>query len=81
MDSLGDDFLDHRCLVGNARTLDDLIGIENLLFRVVPLFPFYLVVVEHLLVAVLDGSHVGNEHVEPFFFCQYGCSCAALCGS
>ena len=75
------EFSDHRGFFGNARALDDLVGIEDFLFRMVPLFPFDAMVVEQLLVFVLDGGHIGNEHIESFLLCQYGCTGSALAGT
>ena len=53
VDALGHGFLDHRCLLGYARTLYDLVGSEDALLAVVLLLPLYVVVVEHLLIFVL----------------------------
>ena len=67
MNALGDDLLNHRSFVGYARTLDDFVGIENLFFRMMTFFPFNSVLIEHVLVAVLDCSHVGYENIVTFF--------------
>ena len=75
------DFLNHRSLVGDARALDDLIGIEDALLGVMAFLPRNLVVVEQLLVTVLDGAHVRDEHLEAFLLGQNGSSRPALCGS
>ena len=74
MDALFDTFPHHRYLVGYAGTLDDLVGVENLFFRMVSFFPFDVVTVEHLLVFVFDGRHVGNKYIKSFFLGEYGCT-------
>ncbi len=58
MDALLLDLHNHRSRIGDARTLDDLIGIEYLGLCVLTLFPFDLTVVEHLLVLVGNLRHV-----------------------
>ena len=58
VDALGDDLLDHRGFIGDTRTLDHLISIQNLLFCMVSFFPLNLVVIQQFLVFVLDRSHV-----------------------
>ena len=55
MCTLCDKFLNHRSFFRNTRTLDDFISIENLLFCVLSLFPFYTTVIKHLLILVLNG--------------------------
>ena len=75
------ELLDHRSFLGDARTLDDLVGIEDFLFRVMLLFPFDAVVVEQFLVLVLDGRHIRHEDVEALFFSQYGGTGSALSGT
>ena len=67
VDAFCNDFLDDRSCIGDAWALDDLVGIENLLLCMLTFFPFYLVIVEQLLVFVANLGHVGNKHVETFF--------------
>ena len=78
--ALGHELLYHGSLLGYARTLYHLVGIEDSLLGVVLLLPLYAVVVEHLLVLVLDGRHVADKHVEALFLGQHGSTCAALAG-
>ena len=73
-----DELLHHRSLVRNARTLDHLVGIEDSLLCMMPFLPLDVVVVKQFLILVLDGSHVRNEHFEPFLLGQNGSSCTAL---
>lgn len=65
--SLLHELLNHRSLLRNARALDDLIGVENLLLRVMPFLPLNAVVVEQLLIVVLNLRRIGNEYIETFF--------------
>ena len=58
------------CRVGNARALDDFVGTENALLRVLTLFPRNSAFVEHLFVLILDVRPVRNEHVETLFLGQ-----------
>jgi len=69
-----DGFLHDGCLVGYAGAFDDFVCVEYFPFGVCAFFPRDVSAVEHLLVTVLDGRHVGDEHVVPFFLCQ--CSSA-----
>ena len=72
------DFYYHRCGIGNARTLDNLVSAENLLLSVLAFLPCYLMVVKHLLILITDFRHVADEHLETFFLSQDSSSCAAL---
>ena len=73
--------LHHRSLLRYTRTLDDFVGRENLLLGMLTLLPLDGVVVEQLLVFVLDGRHVANEHVETFLLCQHCGTGSTLAGS
>ena len=78
---LGHTFLYHRSLFRYAWALDDFVGIEDFLLGVAAFLPLHAVVIHKFLVFVLYRGHVRNEHVETFFLCQYGSSCAALASS
>ena len=71
----------HRGRIGNTRTLNDLVGIQNLFFRMVTFFPTYLVVIHQLLILIINLRHVTYKHVEALFLGQNGSSCSALSGS
>ena len=64
MRTLGHEFLYHRGLLGDAGTLDNLVGIQYFLFCMVAFFPCNAMGVEQAFVFVLDQRHVRNEHVE-----------------
>ena len=49
---------DHRSRIGDTRTLDDLVGIQDLCFRMLSLLPLYLAVVEHLLILIGNLRHI-----------------------
>ena len=74
-------FLHHGRRVGNAGTLNHLVGVQNLGFGVAAFFPLYLVVVHQTLVLVLDFRHVRYKHVESFFLGQYGGTSTTLAGT
>ena len=78
MDAFLHDLPDHRCRIGNAGTLDNLVGIQDLFFRMLTLFPLNMTVVEHLLILICNLRHVGHEHIEAFFLSKDGSSSAAL---
>ena len=67
MDALLLDLDNHGGCVRNTRTLDNLVGIQNLLFRMLTFFPFYLMVVHHFLILVVNLRHVTDEDLETFF--------------
>ena len=75
------ELLYHGSLLGNARTLYHLVGVQNLFFRVMALLPFYVMVVKHLLVFVFNGRCVRDKHVEAFLLGQYSGSGATLTSS
>ena len=58
MDAFPDGLHNHWGCLRDARTLDDFIGIKDLLFCMLALFPLDMVVVEHLLVFVGNLRHV-----------------------
>ena len=58
MDTLRYGLADHRCRVGDAWRLDNLVGIEDFLLRVLTFLPLYLVVVHQLLITVGNLRHV-----------------------
>ena len=62
MDAFCDDFLNHRSGIGNTRTLDNLICIQNLLFCVLTFFPLNLVVIQLFLVLVGNLRHLKQTH-------------------
>ena len=74
-------FHNHRCRGRNAGAFDDFVGIEDFGFGVTALFPCDGVVVEERLVARLNWSHVGDEHVAALATCEDGGTHAALGGS
>ena len=75
------DLYNHRSRIGNTRTLDDLVGIQNLFLRMVTFFPTNLVVIHQLLILIIDLRHVTDKHVETLLLGQNGSSCSALSGS
>lgn len=84
---LGDDrrtfllqFLYDRSLVGNPRTLDNLVGIQDVGFGMPALFPTDTVGIQHILILGFDGREIGNEHIESFRLCQHGGTCATFTG-
>ena len=58
MNTFTDDFLNHGSGIGDAWTLDNLVGIENLFLCVLSFFPFNLVVVQQFLIFVGNLRHV-----------------------
>ena len=58
MDALGDGLADHRCRIGDARRLDNLVGRQHLFLRVPTFLPLYLVVIQQLLITVGNLRHV-----------------------
>ena len=81
MDTLLLDFDNHRSSVGNTRTLDYLIGIQNLFFRMMAFLPTNLVVIHQLFILVVDFRHITDKHVETLLLGQNGSTCSALTGS
>ena len=71
----------HRRGVGNAGALDNLVSVEDEALGVSALLPADAPVVEHLLIAQRNLSHVAHEHVEALFLGQHGGACTALAGS
>ena len=71
-------FLNHWRLVGYSRALDDFVGIEDFLLRMLFLFPLNVVVVEQFLIFVLNFSEVGHEDLKSLLLCENGSSCSAL---
>ena len=78
VDSLLFDLHDHRSRIRDARTLDDLVGIQDFFFRMLTLLPLNLVVVEHLLILIGNLRHIRHEHVESFFLREDGSTRTAL---
>lgn len=76
--ALLDELLYHRGFLRYAWTLDDLVGTEYFFLSVVSFFPFDVMVVEQLLVLVLNGRHIRNEHVEALCLGKYGCPCSTF---
>ena len=73
--------LHHGGRAGDARTLDDLVRIQDA-FRGVPaLLEGDVPLLQGLEVLVLDLPVVGQEDVESFYFRQHGGAHAALCSS
>ena len=81
MNTLLLDFDNHWSSIRDAWTLNNLISIKNLFFAMLPLFPYYLMIIQQLLILVVNLRHVTNEHVESFFLGQHGSTCAALASS
>ena len=50
-------------------------------FFSIEFLPWYVMVVEHLLISVLDRAEVGDKDIKSLFLCQDGSSCSTLCGS
>ena len=73
-------FLYDRSLVGNPRTLDDFVGIQDVGFGMPALFPTDTVGIQHILILGFDGREIGNEHIESFRLCQHGGTCATFTG-
>ena len=83
---------DHRCalsfqfqddwgIIRDTGAFDNLVGIQNELFGMVSFFPGNMMAVEKFLIFVLDGGHVRNKRLKSFYFCEYGCTCAAFASS
>ena len=73
-----DDLGNHGGRVGDARALDHLIGVEDLLGRVSAFLPRDAILVEQVLVGLADGAGIAQPHVHALDFAQHGCSRAAL---
>ena len=67
-----DGFLHHWRFFRDTRTLDNLVGIKYLFFRMLPLFPFNLAFIEHRLVLVFDGRHIRHKHLKALLLGQCG---------
>ncbi len=78
VNALFDGLPNHRRFLGNARTLDDFVRIEDGGFRMAPFLPRDGVVVEQLLVLVLDDGHVRNEDIEAFLLGEHSGSGTAF---
>ena len=74
LDSLGD----HRSRIGDARTLDNLVGIEDEALRMLSFLPGNAAFVEHLLIAWSYLRHVTHKHVETFFLRQHSSTGSAF---
>ena len=48
----------HRSRFGDTRTLNDLVGIENLFLSMLSFFPFNLSVIQHFFVLIGNLRHV-----------------------
>ena len=58
MNALGDNLLYHRSLVGDTRTLDDFVGIEDFFLGMLSFLPLDVTFIEHLLILILYLRHV-----------------------
>ena len=81
VDAFLHNLLNHGGGIGDAGTLDDLVGIEDLFLRVLSLLPLDIVGVHQLLVFLVNLRHVTDKYVEAFFLGEDGGTCAALSGS
>ena len=73
--------LDHRRGAGDARTLDDLVGIEDERRRMTALLEGDLPLLQGRQIFVLDLPVVGQEDVESLDFGEHCGAYAALCSS
>ena len=73
-----DELFHHGSRFGDTGTFYGLVGIEDKLGSVVSLFPCNVVGGEHLFIAWLNASHVGNKHVVTFFLRKNGSANAAF---
>ena len=74
-------FQDDRGIIRDTGAFDNLVGIQNEFFGMVSFFPGNMMAVEKFLIFVLDGGHVRNKRLKSFYFCEYGCTCAAFASS
>lgn len=73
-------FLYDGSLVGNPRTLDNLVGIQDVGFGMPALFPTDSTGIQHILILGFDRREIGNEYIESFRLRQHGSTCAAFTG-
>ena len=81
MDTLLLNFDNHRSSVGNTRTLDNLIGIQNLFLCMTAFLPTNLVVVHQFFILVVDFRHVAHKHVKALLLGQDSSTCSAFTSS
>ena len=76
--ALGDEFLNQRSAVGNARALHYLVGREHLALGVAALFVGDVPFAEHCRIFFLDLPVVGQENLKTFHFCEDRCANSAF---
>ena len=71
-------FHNHRSCFWNTWALDDFLGIQNLLFCMMPFFPLNGVLLQHTLVLWFYGTHVTDKDLKAFLECQHCCTNATF---